>query len=47
MVDTIVTWACHYPLQAVGGLAVVSILIGVLLTPRLYEVTRDGQHPRC
>lgn len=46
MVDIAVTWALHNPLQCVGGLVVMSVAVGLLLTPALHDLIRHG-HPRC
>jgi hypothetical protein len=45
MIDFVITWMCHNPLQAVAVLAGGSAVIGLLLAPGLAEVARHG-HPR-
>jgi hypothetical protein len=46
MMDVCLLWSLHNPLQCVAGLAGFAILIGVLLVPRLWDITHHG-HPRC
>jgi hypothetical protein len=46
MIDIVITWMCHNPLQAVAALSSFSILVGVLLVPGIAELTGHG-HPRC
>ncbi len=46
MLEVAVTWVLGHPLQAVGCLAGLSIVIGLVAIPRgLHEATRQG-HPR-
>ncbi len=46
MIDTAIAWLMAHPLQGVGGLAVLSIIVGLVLVPRVHEITDHG-HPRC
>ncbi len=46
MIDIATVWLMAHPLTGVGGLAVLSILIGLVLVPRVHEVVQHG-HPRC
>ena len=46
MVVAVLSWGLNNPLQWVAGLAVGAILVGLLLVPRLHEISRHG-HPRC
>ncbi len=46
MIDTVITWMLHNPLQAVGVLAATSVVIGLVLIPRFHEISGHG-HPRC
>jgi hypothetical protein len=46
MFEAAVTWILAHPLQSVGGLAGLSILIGLFFIPGLHDVTGHG-HPRC
>ena len=46
MLDLVTTWFMAHPLTGVGGLAVLSVLIGLLLVPRVDQIVRHG-HPRC
>lgn len=46
MLDVAIAWLLAHPLAGVGGLAVVSALIGLLLVPRMHEIADHG-HPRC
>jgi hypothetical protein len=46
MVDAVVAWLLAHPLQGVGVLALMAILIGVVFIPRVHEIARHG-HPRC
>ena len=44
--DSMISWFMGHPLTGVGGLAVVSVLVGLLLVPRVEAIVRHG-HPRC
>ena len=46
MLDIATTWLMAHPLAGVGGLAVISVLVGLLLVPSIGEIVRHG-HPRC
>jgi hypothetical protein len=46
MIDVVITWMLHNPLQGVAILAATSIVIGLVLIPGLHEITGHG-HPRC
>ena len=46
MLDFVTTWLMAHPLTGVGGLAALSVLIGLLLVPRVSEIVQHG-HPRC
>ena len=46
MLDVAIAWLLAHPLESVGGLAVLSGLIGGLLIPRVHELADHG-HPRC
>ncbi len=46
MVDSAIAWLLAHPLEGVGGLCVMSVLVGLLLVPRVHELADRG-HPRC
>ncbi len=46
MLDFAITWALQNPLPCVGLLVGLSVAVGLLLVPSLYEVSGRG-HPRC
>ena len=45
LVDVAIAWLLAPPVQGVGGLAVLSAVIGLLL-PRAHDITDHG-HPHC
>ncbi len=46
MIDAGTAWLLAHPLTGVCGLAVLSVLVGLLLVPRVDAIVRHG-HPRC
>ncbi len=46
MVDRCLIWAFAHPLEAVGALAGLGALIGIVLIPRVHELAGHGP-PRC
>ncbi len=46
MVDHFIVWLMGHPLQGVALLAAIAIATGLLLIPRIEELTGDN-HPRC
>jgi hypothetical protein len=46
MIDTVISWAMHNPLQGVAVLAVVSIAVGLILVPSMHEISGHGP-PKC
>ena len=45
MLEVAVTWVMSHPLQGVGCLVVLSVVIGLVAIPGLHNVTDCG-HPR-
>lgn len=46
MLDPIIAWLMANPLECVGGLALLSVVVGLVLIPSVHEITQHG-HPRC
>jgi hypothetical protein len=46
MVDIAIAWLLAHPLEGVGALALLSVVTGLLLVPRIHEIAQHG-HPRC
>lgn len=46
MMDAAFVWSLHNPLQCVAVLSIVSIIVGLLMVPRLRDIADHG-HPRC
>jgi hypothetical protein len=45
MMDAAFVWSLHNPLQCVAVLAILSVVIGLLLVPRVRDICEHG-HPR-
>ena len=45
MIDYVVTWLLAYPLAGVAVLAGLAAGLGVMLLPKMHELTQHG-HPR-
>jgi len=46
MIDVFVAWLLPHPLEGVGVLCLISIVVGLVLVPSIHEHTKHG-HPRC
>ncbi len=44
--DTAIAWLLAHPLVGVSALAAFSVVVGLVLVPRVHEIAKHG-HPRC